>query len=433
MNREVWRQEFDGKKILIWGFGREGQSSLHWIREVCPDLPVDIADSGSSNKLKEAADNPLVRVFSEAETDFGSYDMILKSPGIIIPAGMDRSNITQQSHLFLKHHAYQTIGITGTKGKSTTTSLVYNVISSARAAHLVGNIGIPCFDILSYLRKEDLVAFEISCHQLEYCPYSPHIGVYLNLYEEHLDHYADFQAYADAKANVFRHQKEGDIAILSEELSYVSERPDAWLIGRDIFGDDRELHCFDRHIATPRTRLIGAHNMVNLSIVYAVACALGIDEDSFVKGCERFEPLHHRLELIGEHNGIRFVNDSISTIGQTAIAALKALPETDVILIGGMDRGIEYSELEDYLAEHKNLWVIFMYATGKRIYEELKGQGRLGDRMILREDLESALKEAAAHCRRDHIVLLSPAASSYDHFKNFEDRGRVFQQLVERL
>ncbi|MBO7703879.1 MAG: UDP-N-acetylmuramoyl-L-alanine--D-glutamate ligase [Solobacterium sp.] len=433
MNREAWKAEFEGKKILIWGFGREGQSSLKWIRDLLPDQAIDIADSGSSEALTNAEALPNVRVYKEAHTDFSSYDVILKSPGIVIPEGMDRTNITQQSQLFLKHQGFQTIGITGTKGKSTTTSLTACVLSEKYTTHLVGNIGIPCFDVLPKLKDEDLAAFEISCHQLEYSPYSPHTAVYLNLYEEHLDHYGSFQAYGDAKANIFRHQKEGDIRILSGELPYVSECDDAYLIGRDISGDEHTLRFGDRTMPTPHTKLLGAHNFMNLSIVYAIACLYGLSDEEFARGAGKFEPLHHRLELIGEHHGIRYVNDSISTIGQTAIAALNALPDTDVILIGGMDRGIEYQELEDYLASRPDLWTVFMYGTGKRIFEELKQANRTHDHMCFEPDLAHAVKTASKLCRSGHIVLLSPAASSYDAFKNFEHRGTVFEELVKAL
>ena len=433
MNREVWKQEFAGKKILIWGFGREGQSSLNWIRDLCPDLPLTIADSGRSDALAKAAKEPGITVQKEADTVFSDYDLILKSPGIVIPEGMDRTSITQQSQLFLKHQGFQTVGITGTKGKSTTTSLCAAVLSEKTTTHLVGNIGIPCFDVLPQLTDSDLVAFEISCHQLEYSMYSPHISVFLNLYEEHLDHYGSFAAYGDAKANIFRHQKDGDPVILNEALPYVSERKDAILIGRDITADETALHFRDQSIAVPKTRLIGAHNRLNLAVVYAVAKLLGLSDEQFTRGAESFVPLHHRLEPIEGKDGITYVNDSISTIGQTAIAALKALPETDVILIGGMDRGIDYEELENYLFQQKELHTVFMYASGKRVLEELKQKNMVHDHMHEAEDLEDALKTAKTLCRKGHIVLLSPAASSYDHFKNFEHRGAVFEELVKQL
>ena len=432
LNAEAWKREFEGKRILIWGFGREGKSSLKWIHTLLPDLCVTIAEplARLSSLMSEDAN---VRLLAEEDMNPSDFDMILKSPGIVTPPGMDVSRLTQQSHLFLKHHRDQTVGITGTKGKSTTASLTAAVLSKGYRTHLVGNIGIPCFDILPILEAGDMVAFEISCHQLEHCPYSPKIGVYLNLYEEHLDHYASFQAYADAKANVFRHQTEGDTAILHQDLSYVRERPDALLIGRDITVEGNTLRCLDRSVTARRPKLIGAHNLLNAATVYAIAGLTGIRDEAFLDALDEFAPLHHRLEKIAVKNGVTYVNDSISTIGQASIAALASLPETDVILIGGMDRGIGYEELEDALASRRDLHVIFMYATGKRIYEEMEAKGQLHERMHRCADLAEAVNLSAALCRKGHIVLLSPAASSYDHFRNFEHRGEVFAELVDRL
>ena len=431
MNREAWKQEFEGKRILIWGFGREGKSSLKWIRVLCPDLPVDIAEGSVTDAVVKAAEEfGNTRVLAQEHTDFSAYDMVLKSPGIVIPADMDRSNLTQQTHLFLKHHGHQTVGITGTKGKSTTTSLCHAVLSKRYRTHLIGNIGIPCFDILEQLKEEDLCTFETACHQLEDCKYSPHTAAYLNLYEEHLDHYDSFQAYGDAKANVFRHQKPGETVILGKDLPYVSERPDALLIGTDIRAEGNTLYVQERSLTITDTKLIGSHNMQNLAVAWAVGMQYGISDTEVLEAAAEFTPLHHRLEYLGEKDGIRFVNDSISTIGQASIAALEALPETDVILIGGMDRGIEYDELEEYLHMHPDVTAVFMYATGKRIYEELQAKGMLHAHMVLTEDLAEAVACGIRHCRKGRILLLSPAASSYDHFKNFEERGDTFRKLV---
>ena len=140
MNREAWKQEFEGKRILIWGFGREGKSSLKWIRVLCPDLPVDIAEGSVTDAVVKAAEEfGNTRVLAQEHTDFSAYDMVLKSPGIVIPADMDRSNLTQQTHLFLKHHGHQTVGITGTKGKTTTTHMLKALLEAA--GHKTGLIG----------------------------------------------------------------------------------------------------------------------------------------------------------------------------------------------------------------------------------------------------------------------------------------------------
>ena len=432
MELESWKAEFEGKKVLIWGYGMEGKSSYAFIRSLLPDQKLMIADSGNEDRLenirKETSDT---EVLSDAAVDFSEYDLILKSPGIVIPEGFPKEHLSGEAQLFLKHYRNQVIGVTGTKGKSTTTSLVHAVLSEKYRTHLVGNIGKACFDVIPDMQEGDLAAFELSCHQLEFCPYSPHAAVYLNLFEEHLDHYGTLERYGAAKANIFRHQQKGDLTILNQNLPYCREVADAILIGKDIRAEGNHLIVPGHEIDVNDCRLIGSHNYLNLAVAYEIGLRYGISDSQFLHAAANFQPLHHRLEDLGEFHGIRYVNDSISTIGQSCIQALKTLPETDTVLVGGMDRGIEYQELEDYLASRKDLHIIFMYATGKRIYEELKEQGRLTDNMVLTDDLSSAMVIARTATRPHHICLLSPAASSYDHFRNFEERGDVFARMAK--
>ena len=392
MELESWKAEFEGKKVLIWGYGMEGKSSYAFIRSLLPDQKLMIADSGNEDRLenirKETSDT---EVLSDAAVDFSEYDLILKSPGIVIPEGFPKEHLSGEAQLFLKHYRNQVIGVTGTKGKSTTTSLVHAVLSEKYRTHLIGNIGKACFDVIPDMQEGDLAAFELSCHQLEFYPYSPHAAVYLNLFEEHLDHYGTLERYGAAKANIFRHQQKGDLTILNQNLPYCREVADAILIGKDIRAEGNHLIVPGHEIDVNDCRLIGSHNYLNLAVAYEIGLRYGISDSQFLHAAANFQPLHHRLEDLGEFHGIRYVNDSISTIGQSCIQALKTLPETDTVLVGGMDRGIEYQELEDYLASRNDLHIIFMYATGKRIYEELKEQGRLTDNMVLTDDLSSAM------------------------------------------
>lgn len=180
----------------------------------------------------------------------------------------------------------------------------------------------------------------------------------------------------------------------------------------------------------PDCRLIGQHNFLNLAVAYYIARMYGVTDEQVVSAMKNFRPLAHRLENLGEHNGICFVNDSICTIGQACIQALSALKNVDVVLIGGMDRGIHYKELEAYLSQRKDVQVIFMYATGHRILQEMKDANFVREGLYEVENLEQAVAFAKTLVRPHHICLLSPAASSYDHFKNFEERGDVFKKLA---
>jgi UDP-N-acetylmuramoylalanine--D-glutamate ligase len=437
MNMQEWKQEFAGKKILIWGFGREGQSSYRLIRSLLPEQLIDIADSPKTGRevLAKAHEQTVhTHIFYDTDIDITSYDMVLKSPGIVVPTGLSRENLTGQTQLFLKHYRSQVIGITGTKGKSTTSTLTACILSTKYRTHLVGNIGTPCFDIVPELKPEDLVSFEVSCHQLELCPYSPHVAVFLNLFEEHLDHYGTMAAYGAAKANVFLHQQKGDIAILNEHLTeWIPQADQPVLIGRDIRAEGTTLIIPNESLTVKDCRLIGEHNYWNLAVVYYIAHAIyGIDNETFLAAAARFQPLEHRLEDLGIHGGIRYIDDSISTIGQSCIQALTSLKNIDTVLVGGMDRGIEYRELEDYLAARTDVQVIFMYASGHRVHAEMTARGLQREGLHEVEDLEQAVALAKSLTRPGCSCLLSPAASSYDHFKNFEERGDVFERLACR-
>ena len=430
---ENWIQEFEGKNICIWGYGIEGKSTYRFIRKLFPDMELTIADGG---KGLEVAQKTTVHTtcMNDKDCDFSSFDLVMKAPGIVVGPQQTKDNISGEAQLFLKHYRQHTIGITGTKGKSTTTSLVYALLKEKYPTVLVGNIGVACFDAIEEMENGAYAAFEISCHQLEYCPYSPHIGVYLNLFEEHLDHYGSLEKYGNAKFNNIAHMQEGDIAIMHEMLEkygYVQKAPvKPILIGKDIYAENKTLHIPHKELTIQDCALIGQHNYQNLAVAWYIADHFGISEQQVLDACRNFHPLHHRLEDLGEKDGIRYVNDSISTIGQACIQALKSIEHVDVVLVGGKDRGIEYEELEDYLSKRNDVNVVFMYASGKRIYTEMQEKGLMREGLYVVDDLQEAVNKAKLLCRKGHTILLSPAASSYDHFKNFEERGKVFEELA---
>ena len=431
MSAGSWKNEFEGHRILIWGYGREGKASVEFIHRICPDLKPVICDESEKALASARNNHPYAEVKPQQEVDFSAFDLILKAPGIVVGGDVDRTHLTGETQLFLKHYADHTIGVTGTKGKSTTTSLVYAMMKEEKPVHLVGNIGTPCFEAIDGMEKGDYAAFEISCHQLEFCPYSPHVAVFLNLYPEHLDHYGTFEAYGRAKANIYRHQKAGDILIADPSIPGIEEeRPDLIRIGSDVRAEGKTLIIPGKTLDASGCALLGEHNYQNAAAAFVAVQTLGISDQSVLHALNTFHPLAHRLEDLGEKDGIRYINDSISTIGQATIKALETLPEVNTVLIGGMDRGIPYGELEDCLMAHPSLHVILMYASGKRIYQELQQKNANMDRVILVDDLAEAVAAARKMTAKGMICLLSPAAASYDHFKNFEERGDAFRKLT---
>lgn len=431
MERDVLIKRFTNQRVLIWGFGLEGKSTYDFLKKHCETACIEIADD-----QKIAMET--VKTMLTNEVNFHEYDIIMKSPGIVIQdVNFPFEKLNSQSQLFLECYRNQTIGITGTKGKSTTSSLLYHVLSAnLESVFLVGNIGVPCFDIVNKLTPQSKVVFEISCHQLEYAKVSPHIAVLLNLYEEHIDHYGTFDNYIAAKENVFIHQVEGDLAIINHDChKQVKKAPHCLTASMKHDGD---VYAKGTTLVNPYSQvtlddttipLLGHHNLYNMAIVYMIASHnFGISNDAFCKAVSTFKSLPHRLQNVGIHQGVRYVDDSISTICQSTIQAIEALHDVDTVLIGGMDRGIDYQPLIEFLRVSSVHNIILMYASGKRIYESL-GQVK-GKQVVVVDDLQEAVKIAKQVTEKGKTCLLSPAAASYGYFKNFEERGVVFQTLV---
>lgn len=417
--------EFKDKKVLIWGMGLEGKSTLAYLKKHLPDQKVYISD----RKEPMLGDNEVF--IPEGDINLDEFDIVMKAPGIEVKDEAIRKKVTGQAALFLKYYGHQTIGITGTKGKSTTTSLMYHILQTAGIkSFLVGNIGIPCFNCVDEIDENTWIAFEVSCHQLEVSKYAPHVGVLLNLFEEHLDHYGSYDLYKYAKENVYRNQKDDDIAIINVELEKsLNECPRAITAGNGgvIDHEGKLLKAGNNVLDASECALMGEHNYYNAAIDYYIAHnVLGIEDEVVKEALRTFVTLHHRLEPVGTYHGVTYVDDSISTIGQATIQGINALKNVKTVLIGGMDRGIDYKDLEAYLKDCKVENIIMMYTTGKRIYEEMD---TIPEGMIWVEDLQQAVKKAV-ELTHEGICLLSPAASSYDHFKNFEERGDRFKEWV---
>lgn len=429
------------KKLLILGYGREGKSTYTFIRKYFPNLNIGIYDK---NEIKDSLENVTIHSGNSYQEILSEYEMIIKSPGIVFSSknSKDLKKLTSQTDLFLEFYNGQTIGITGTKGKSTTSSLLYHILRSAgKDALLVGNIGLPVFDVLERIDKNTLVVYELSSHQLEYATHSPHIGLHLNIYEEHLDHYGTMEKYAAAKENICRFQQKGDLLVYNKEfldpgkhckadtLTISNSDTEADILAKDsrIIAGDEVVEINDDEIL-----LKGQHNIYNIGAVYSITRYLGIDNRSFYEAVKTFQPLPHRLEYIGEVKGIKFYNDSISTICETTIQAVNSIRNVDTVILGGMDRGIEYKPLVDFLLESEIRNIILMPDTGSRIQNLIVNSEKPHEakRILPASGVEEAVKIAKLHTAQGKTCLFSPAAASYGFFRNFEERGEVFKSFV---
>ena len=421
------------KRILILGFGREGKSTLRFLNKYLPEAIVAVADKNEMEAVQYFGTGYLEAMYD--------YDIVIKTPGISLKDFDTKGvEITSQTDLFLSQFHDQTIGITGTKGKSTTTSLIYHLLrSSGRDAILTGNIGIPCFDVMEDIKPDSIVVYELSAHQLEYVHNSPRVGVLLNIFEEHLDHFGSMQRYAGAKLNIMRYMGEDDTAVIHETLM-----DDAWR----LFVNNIVFSLFDIDDLVDRTALplLGEHNLLNVKAALLACYAYGVDIRELVPYLYTFKPLEHRLEPVGTFGGVTFVNDSISTIPQAAISACEALGRVDFLLLGGFDRGIDYQPLVDYLKEHPVPHLLFTGKAGERMIQLIREYGVStgstacntevpepveGPTLYYYASMEEAFAYLATHAKHSDVCLLSPAASSYDQYKNFEERGRKFKALAE--
>lgn len=410
------RELLQAERILIAGYGREGKSTERLYRQLCPETHIDIAD-GNEN-IREAVRK-------------GDYDYIWKSPGVPMSVfdGLKEEGclIISQTYVFLLLYHEQIIGITGTKGKSTTTALIAEVVRRKYPKTIMaGNMGIPFFDIISQMDEETWVVAELSCHQLENIVCGPDIAVLLNLYPEHLDHYRDYLDYKLAKLQIVIRQEnkgffyyDGSCA----DLKYLVERLNL------TNGFDYSLHLrYLEELDQRPTLLKGEHNKKNIRAAKLVALRLGIPDEEFFDVIAHFKGLEHRLEEVGTFRGVTFYNDSISTIPASTIAACEALKEVDTLILGGFDRGIDYEELTRFLEQANIRNLVFVGEAGKRMRQSYHGSANI----LMESDYEMIIPWCFEHTAEGKICLLSPAAASYDAFKNFEERGRIYKQIVQQ-
>lgn len=439
---KLLREQIAGKRVLLLGFGREGRAVCRRVLEVGGYAALGIADM---NPVSDAPEQAVLHIGAHYQDAMADYDLVFKSPGIVLTEGHKPEQllcrVTSLTELFLSAYREQCIGITGTKGKSTTSSLLYHVLQTAGVPSVLGgNIGIPTAELYEQITPETVIVLEIGVHQLEYNTVSPKTAVFLNLYEEHLDHYGTFAYYAYCKENIYRNQRAGDLLICGQKGLPEPGDCKAEVLRLAMDDASADITLLDGSTAVYRGErlrlpddmaLTGVHNRYNCAVVFALARRLGVSAEDIYRGIASFQPLPHRLSPIGTFGGIRWVDDSISTACETCIQALKALPDTDTVLIGGMDRGISYTPLLDFLMQYPVPHIVLMSDSGKRIMEEARQYpDSLTSRMIYAADLPEAVAIAKRVTAKGRICLMSPAAASYNVYKNFEKRGEHFAQLA---
>jgi UDP-N-acetylmuramoylalanine--D-glutamate ligase len=459
MNQLIKRL-FEDKSIALLGFGREGQSTYKLIREILPQKHITIIDGNSEIINSEILKNdPFIHFITEKNylQSIDNFDVAVKSPGIpsnTLPKELKRVHLTSQTDIFLQCYGHQSVGITGTKGKSTTSSLVFHILKNAGVnTLLVGNIGIPPFDCIKDIQPDTIIVMELSSHQLEYISHAPHIAVFLNLFQEHLDHYYTYQEYQSAKFNIGKYQGANDYFLYNQDnetLCQLVEKSNeletqslAFSLQPGLKAELRlqnhwiELHLGRRVIklydASLDQPLKGHHNLYNIMTASAACYLSGISTQQIGLAIQSFKGLEHRIELVGNYAGIVWYNDSIATIPEATIEAIKTLQTVDTVILGGFDRGIEYTALYPFLLSCGVSNVIFVGEAGARMKHELIAYDSGNINLYSAPDYRQVITMACEVTQKGKICLLSPAAASYDMFRNFEERGTTFKKNVREL
>jgi UDP-N-acetylmuramoyl-L-alanine---L-glutamate ligase len=453
--KKFLNSKIQGKRVIILGLGAEGKSTYKLLRKLFPEQIFTLADRrddlANDIELKHSATK--FQLGSAYLKNLYSFDLIIKSPGISLkqlPTDLQPEKLTSQTELFLEFYRNQTIGITGTKGKSTSASLTHHMLTAAgKDALLIGNIGVPPFDVLDQIHDDTLVVFELSSHQLEGLKVSPHIAVLLNIYQEHLDHYSSYRAYQMAKYNIARWQNPGDFFIYHhndfEIAALLGEMPPASMKLPFALAEKADVRFFvSQGVVFSKTSrmqvkicdlkglkfIAGNHNLLNLLAALSACFAAGVESNELCGSLASFKGLPHRMEFIGELNGIRFYNDSIATIPEAVIYALETIGDVDTLLLGGYDRGIDYSGLTAYLGKTSAKNIFLTGNAGKRLKSELESGFPDQHNYQWFEDFDKMVLQAIASTSQGRSCLLSPAAASYDRFMNFEHRGNRFREII---
>ena len=419
----------ENKKILILGFGREGKSTYNFIRKYLPVKPLTIGDKNTVT-LEDA--NASFDCGEDYLEHLGNYDLVFKSPGIPFVGVKypDTTEITCQTDMFLRFADCTIVGITGTKGKTTTSTLTYRMLSEAGFdVSLIGNMGIPVFEKID-MPEGSFAVIEMSSHQLEFTRSSPHVAVMTNVYEEHLDHYEEgFKGYVNSKLNIVRHQKENDYFVFNGTQG-LKEYIDTESLASACIKVYAEPDDFVATLTGINNNLRGRHNAMDIGFATAAAKAVGADETSILRAIEKFEGIPNRMEYFGTYAGVDYYNDAIATIPEAVLCAVEAIGNVGTLIIGGLDRGLDYTEFEKALAVLDIDNLVCLPETGHNIADHI---AEIGTRVCVykAKDLPDAVDFCFEHTTKGKACIMSPAAASYNYYRDFEEKGNHFKTLVK--
>lgn len=461
-NLEEFKQYVKGKYVAVIGMGVSNTPLIRYLMDL--DANVTVFDK----KTEEELDASLCEEYAIQGVKFSlgenylenlvGYDIIFRSPSMrpdhpAIEKELDRGAIlTSEIEMLIDLCPGKVIGITGSDGKTTTTTLIYKIlVEEGYSCYLGGNIGTPLFARIDEMRPEDIVVLELSSFQLMTLKKSPNISIITNISPNHLDIHKDYQEYIDSKENIFRYQSNKDIVVLNYDNDITREMADRVESKVRFFSTKVKLEdgvILDNamiKISEGKIRkqimssedilLLGAHNVENACTAIAAIYDL-VKPSSIVNVLKSFKGVEHRNEFVRELNGVKWYNDSIGSSPTRTIAGLLSFKNKVVLIAGGYDKHLDYTELGKYIVEHVQT-LILMGQTKEKIknatLEEIQRRGNVELPIFECDSLEEVVDIAHKNTKSGDIIFFSPASASFDMFKNFMERGNKYKELVERL
>jgi len=421
-------------KIAILGFGVEGKSAVDWVRKHYPEAEVEVFDQKEVSGVPEGVKLKVVKDFGVV--DFTTADMVIRSPGIR-PDVVKNTTLTSVTKIFFEKCPAKIIGVTGTKGKGTTCSLIASILNEAgRKVWLIGNIGVAALDVLDEIDAEDIVVYELSNFQLFDMEQSPHIAVIVHLEVDHQDYHKSLDEYMGAKANITKWQMADDVVVYDRTNQFaidMAEKSKGKLVefpAEDWSKRDVLERMLDNLV------LPGAHNRFNGEAAICAVQEAGVtDEQVIGRGLKAFTGLPHRLKFVGEVGGVKYYDDSISTTVGSVEAAMVAFDAPEILILGGSSKGVDFAGLATAIAESTNVkHVVLIGPEGERIGGFLREAGyEKMSSVKLDYTMTDVLEEVNQFATEGDVVILSPACASFDRYKNYAERGDDFIRAVEAL
>lgn len=428
-------------KVAIAGYGVEGKSSYRYFLAQGHDVAILDKQTGSTADLPEGARH--VSLGANAFDDLAEFDIVIRTPSMPPELLKKAPKIWSATNEFFAHCPAPIIGVTGTKGKGTTCSLITAILKRAgKTVHLVGNIGIPALDVLPHIAKDDIVVFELSSFQLWDLQKSPHVAVVLMIEPDHLDVHTTFEEYTQAKQNIVRFQTQNDITIFNAENVYSASIASASR-GQKIpvpsaeavyVKDDYFWHKEQKICPVSSLKIPGVHNQDNACAAITGAWLYVQDPGVISQGLSDFTGLPHRLKLVREVDGVAYYDDSIATTVGSAIAAMKAFTQPKIIILGGSSKGVaNFEDIASTAAVTGVKHAVLIGDQAPKIQELLEKHKIANTNLGSNITMSEVVKHASALAAPGDVVILSPACASFGMFKSYSDRGDQFIAAVNEL